>query len=201
MLTSRALAAGLLLAFTGCRPPSVTLSAPRPPAIEGPSIIARLHRLKIRVHPLDDDRARFRSIGERSSYGVSLGEVTLDQPPADVMQAVLVHEFAEAGHEVVDAGEAVVLGGTIEEFGVRTENTPFYWDVFGTVRLVLRIDAPGNGTRTELRYAAERSERSWVWPGKAMMERVLARALEDVVRQIRADDHLADAMARAAGKR
>ena len=111
---------------------------------------------------------------ERTTIGnLSMGRITLKPPVPELVQAVI-----EANADKVLARRGVsepqtVLCG-IRVFEIATPATPLYWDINTKIELVLRVrgqDRIVSGTATE---------RTFVWPSEALIERVTTAALRQV---------------------
>ena len=87
---------------------------------------------------------------------------------------------------------------TVRTLDVHTDTTVLYWDVVG--RLDVAVTVQGTGASRELHYSSERTERTYIWPGKELMGRVVVACLEDVRQRMRADAALADALRAAASR-
>ena len=69
------------------------------------------------------------------------------------------------------------------------------------VRLALRVaKAPDAEDFTEFVYTAERSGRSFLWPGTRSNERILAECLDDLAQLVSEREALAAALARHAAE-
>ena len=171
--------------------------------VDGPSVLASVPALQVKLVSIPDSDMRGRSVGERqAAFGVSMGGVAIGQDVGAMMRERLAADFRAAGHGVVDQGQDVTQDVTVTEavnvLDVHTDTTMMYWDVVGRLGMMLTVQ--GAGAPRELRYVAERKERTYVWPGKDTMERVLGACVEDVRRQVRSDAALAEALRAAVAR-
>lgn len=111
---------------------------------------------------------------ERTTIGgISMGRITLEPPAGELVRTIIQ---AKAEQVLASRGTAelqTVLCG-IRTFEIATPATPLYWDVKANVELVLRVhgqDRTVSGTATE---------RTFVWPSEALIQRVTTEALRKV---------------------
>lgn len=193
----RRLAAALVL-LAGCFG-DTNVRVPEGGHIDAPDVLASVPPLKLKLVSTRDAEVRGRSVGERqAAFGVSMGGVAITQDVGATMRDRLSADLRAAGHGVVDQGQDVTVTDAVHLLDVHTDTTMMYWDVVGQLGVTLTVQ--GSGASRELRYAAERKERTYVWPGKDVMERVLGKCMEDVRRQVRSDPALADAIRAAASR-
>ncbi|MBS1147922.1 MAG: hypothetical protein H6R08_2098 [Proteobacteria bacterium] len=111
---------------------------------------------------------------ERTTIGgVSMGRITLKPPAPELVQAVVEASAYKALASRSVAEPQTVLCG-IRVFEIATPATPLYWDINAKIELVLRVrgqDRTVSGTATE---------RTFVWPTEALIERVTTEALRQV---------------------
>jgi uncharacterized lipoprotein YajG len=194
---SRALAAGLFL-LVGCAG-DTTVRVPAASRVGGLSVLATIPPLKVKLGSIPDREVRGQAVGEReAAFHVSMGGVGITQDVGALVRQNLAEDLRAGGHHLVDQGQEVSVTDAVRTLDVRTDTTMLYWDVVG--RLGVSVTVQGAGASRELQYAAERTERTYVWPGKPVMERVLGECLDDVRHQMRADPALADALRTAAAR-
>ncbi len=130
---------------------------------------------RVRVDVVD---IRERPTQERTTIGdVSLGSIVFRPREAELVRRMVQAkaELVLAQHPVRDAPVQIWVG--MREFQVVTPATMLYWDVTARVALVLRVqhqDRSAGGVATE---------RTFVWPGRAMIERVTAKALQQTAKE------------------
>ena len=111
---------------------------------------------------------------ERTTIGnLSMGRITLKPPAPELVQAVVEASAYKALASRSVAEPQTVLCG-IRVFEIATPATPLYWDINAKIELVLRVrgqDRTVSGTATE---------RTFVWPTEALIERVTTEALRQV---------------------
>jgi uncharacterized lipoprotein YajG len=194
---SRTLAAGLFL-LAGCVG-DTTVRVPAASHVGGPSVLATIPPLRVKLGSIPDREVRSQVAGEReAAFHVSMGGVGITQDVGALVRENLAEDLRAGGHRLVDQGEEVSVTDAVRTLDVRTDATMLYWDVVG--RLGVSVTVQGTGASRELQYAAERTERTYVWPGGAIMERVLAECHDDVRHQMSADPALAAALRAAAGR-
>jgi len=146
---------------------------------------------RIALAAFRDRRAERGRIGERTAaFGVSMGDVDLSRDVADFLHEAVRDDLRAAGHTLVAPGEPAerVVEGTVRRFHVRTDTTPLYWDVVATIELELTARAPTAAEPSRSALAAcEARERTYAWPGRAIVAKALdaclARLMEDVRRE------------------
>lgn len=139
-------------------------------------------------------------VGEREAgMGVPSAAIYLTEDAAAVLWRLVAGELRRAGHRIVQTQPDVALTVRVLEFSVRDHARSLGWDVIVRVRLALRIaKTPDAEDYTELVYTAERSGRSFFWPGIRSNERVLAECLDDLAQLLSEREALAAALARHA---
>ncbi len=138
------------------------------------------------------DRGR---IGERhAAFGVSMGDVHFSRDVAEFLRETVSDDLRAAGHTVTEQTSAPQLTGDVLGFWVRTETTPVYWDVIAEIELRLALaTAPARTTS----HACKTRERTWTWPTKGVVARVLEACLHELMAKLRADPIWLAAAARA----
>ena len=129
---------------------------------------SRSHAL-VKVHDI-----RKKAAMERTTIGeLSMGKITLT-PPIPELVKTLVQEKADAvlARRAAQVPLTVLCG--IRQFDVTTPATILYWDVTTKIELVLRV---GEQDRNVLSIA---TERTYVYPSDAMIQRVTQEALAKV---------------------
>jgi uncharacterized lipoprotein YajG len=194
---SRTLAAGLFL-LAGCVG-DTTVRVPAASRVGGPSVLATIPSLEVKIGSVPDREGRSQAAGEReAAFHVSMGGVGITQDVGALVRRNLAEDLRAGGHRLVDQGEEVSVTDAVRTLDVHTDATMLYWDVVG--RLGVSVTVQGTGASREIQYAAERTERTYIWPGKAIIERVLGECLDDVRHQMRADPALAAALRAAAAR-
>lgn len=96
---------------------------------------------------------------------------------------------------IVETQYDLVMRGHVETFWVRTDVTPLYWDVVGEVRFALELlDSKTSRTIFKSAYQGSKIERTYLWPGEDIMQRVLESALATAISQLSADNSFAQAL-------
>jgi hypothetical protein len=139
-------------------------------------------------------------VGERETgMGVRSATIYLTEDAGAVVWRLVAGELRRAGHRIVDAQPDVAVMIQVLEFSVQDRARSPGWDVIASVRLALRVaKAPDAEDYTELVYTAERSGRSFLWPGIRSNERILAECLDDLAQLVSEREALAAALARHA---
>lgn len=108
------------------------------------------------------------------AFGTPMGNITFNPPEVQLVKRILEHELTKV---MRNRGVMTRQDYTCDiiEFGVNTDTTPVYWDVFGRVRLELKH----NGNRYNL--FGTHTERTYLWPGESIITNVIERSLEETV--------------------
>jgi len=196
-LRSACLAPLLLLACAG----DLVLRAPEQRAPRGAGALAAMAPLAVKLLPATGVVSAEDPVGEREAgMGVRSASIYLTEDAGVVLWRLVAGELRAAGHRVVDAKPDVVVGIQVLEFSVRNRARSPGWDVIASVRLALRVaKTPDAEDFTEFVYTAERSGRSFLWPGIRSNERILAECLDDLAQLVSEREALAAALARHAG--
>lgn len=161
-------AAGALIAgLTGCA--SSAIVVPVDPAAGRATAPAVPRRAQVVV----SDIRRDASLERTAIGGMSLGKITLQQEPRQLVQA-LVEARADAVLARLAAADAPVVYCGIRVFDVTTPATALYWDVTTQIELVLRVHGQ------DRIVSGKAAERTFVWPSQAMIARVTDEALRQV---------------------
>ena len=196
-LRSACLAPLLLLACAG----DLVLRAPQQRAPRGAGALAAMAPLAVKLLPATGVVTAEDPVGEREAgMGVRSASIYLTEDAGVVLWRLVAGELRAAGHRVVDAQPDAVVGIQVLEFSVRNRARSSGWDVIASVRLALRVaKTPDAEDFTEFVYTAERSGRSFLWPGIRSNERILAECLDDLAQLVSEREALAAALARHAG--
>jgi hypothetical protein len=153
---------------------------------------------EFQVAPFTDARAERGRIGERfAAFGVSMGSVRFARDVPAFLQEAVADDLRAAGHRVTEGGAGAATeggGGPVEirgevlEFWVHTDTTPLYWDVTAEIELRLSLHSPGDpAALATATHACTHSERTWAWPTKSLVEKVLGACLEELMVEVRSD--------------
>ncbi len=127
-------------------------------------------------------------IGHReAAFGMSMGDVKVERPVSEIIHNALRSELTRDGYNVVNAGEDITMAGRILRFWVGTNVTPLYWDVYGEINIEVEVMGQNAKTVKATPYYAKNIERTYVYPGEAIMERVLLASLKEVIGKIVSD--------------
>ena len=170
--------------------PHTPVSAASPLATARPTPIT----LAVRERPLGTGALPGR-IGERKTLrNISMGFVTIDPPPAQLVADALTAELRAGGHSVV--GNAPTrLEAEVQNFTLRTDVTALYWDVVVDAAIAVKLTAAAPGHNAATTYSATCTERTYVWPTNALVADAVGTCVADLARKFRDDP----AMVRALG--
>ncbi len=145
--------------------------------------------LQVAVEPTDDQRQEQGRIGERfAAFGVKMGDVYTNRRVSDYFREAVIDEIQLMGNRVVETGEDVRITPTLTKFWVTTETTPLYWDIVSEVECRINFTCTRPGcTPAERRYAARKSDRTYIWPSATIMTKVLNESIDAVFDQMRSD--------------
>jgi hypothetical protein len=149
-------------------------------------------RGSVRFGPLRDARRDGVGtlIGERTTLGnISLGMIEMQPLPVDALSQVLKAELAALGFGTTDDAGAASVGGQLKKFLVSTPATPIYWDINGVVELELVAQAR-DGRKYELRYLANCTDRTFVFPSNDLIGGVVMSCLKEIGAKVRKDTAL-----------
>jgi hypothetical protein len=193
--------APLLLLTMACAG-DLVLRAPQQRAPRSTGALAALAPLAVKLLPAAGAVSAEGPVGEREAgMGARSASIYLTEDAGVVLWRLVASELRAAGHRVVDAQADVVVGIRVLEFSVSDRARSPGWDVIASVRLALRVaKTPDAEDFSEFVYAAERSGRSFLWPGIRSNERILAECLDDLAQLVSEREALAAALARHAGQ-
>ena len=192
--------AALLLLAVACAG-DLVLRAPQQRAQRSAGALAAMAPLAVQLLPATGAATAEDPVGEREAgMGVRSASIYLTEDAGVVFWRLVAGELRRAGHRVVDTQPDVAVGIQVLEFSVRNRARSPGWDVIASVRLALRVaKTPDAEDFTEFVYTAERSGRSFLWPGIRSNERILAECLDDLAQLVSEREALAAALARHAG--
>lgn len=151
----------------GCATPSLVIP------IDTGQILAQEEKPVRRATVEVSDIRREASLERTTIGGVSMGRITLQPPATELVQTIVQAKADQVLASRALAEPQAVLCG-IRTFEIATPATPLYWDVKTSIELVLRVDGQDrtvSGTATE---------RTFVWPSEAVIQRVTTEALRKV---------------------
>ena len=170
--------------------------APHAAAASAASALARIPSTTIDVRDLHEPGGTGvlpGRIGERKTIGdISMGLVSVNPPPGQLVGDALRAELKAAGHRVGRDGATGTIDGDIRQFDIRTPATALYWDVIGTA--IVSITATSGGRSASGQYTASCSERTYIWPSSDIIARVVGACVENIARQFRDDPTIATAL-------
>ena len=192
--------APLLLLTMACAG-DLVLRAPQQRAPRDAGALAAMAPLAVKLLPAVGAVTAENPVGEREAgMGAPSASIYLTEDAGVVLWRLVAGELRAAGHRVVDAQPDVVMGIRVLEFSVRNRARSPGWDVIASIRLALRVaKTPDAEDFTEFVYTAERSGRSFLWPGIGSNEKIVAECLDDLAQLVSERDALAAALARHAG--
>jgi hypothetical protein len=179
----------------------LVLRAPQQGAPREAGALAAIAPLDVKLLPATGAATAEDPVGEREAgMGVRSASIYLTEDAGVVLWRLVADQLGRAGHRIVDAQPDVEVGIQVLEFSVRDRARSLSWDVVARIRLALRVaKTPDAEDFAEFVYTAERSGRSFLWPGIRSNERVLAECLDDLAELVSEREALAAALARHAG--
>jgi uncharacterized lipoprotein YajG len=112
-----------------------------------------------------------------AAFGVPMGNITFSPSERQLVKETLERVLAQRPQsQGVQANAQYVCD--ILEFGVNTNTTPLYWDVIGNIRLTLKYDG------RERALFGTHTERTYVWPGEAIIKKVVEESLRRVAQEL-----------------
>ena len=132
-------------------------------------------------------------IGERQTLGnISMGFVTIEPAPAQLIADALTAELRHAGH-IVAATAPARLDAQVQSFHMRTDVTALYWDVVMEATVGMTLSASGHNAAAT--YGATCTDRTYVWPTNALMASVVSKCVAEITHKFRDDPDMARALA------
>lgn len=169
-------AAMLATILVGCASSNIVVKLPSPKP--SPPFEAQM-TAKVTVNDLRSPGVAAST--RQAAFGVPMGNVTFDPPERQLVKDTLERALApRQPSEGIPSGMAYVCD--IVEFGVNTHATALYWDVVGVIRLTLRH----NGREQAL--FATHTERTYVWPGEAVIRKVVEESLRKIGQEFAATE-------------
>lgn len=158
---------GLAALLGGCASPNLAVP------IDAAQIVPQAQPSARRAVVQVSDIRREANLERTTIGGISMGQITLAPPAEELVRTIVEAKADQVLASRGATGPQTVLCG-IRTFEITTPATPLYWDVKTNVELVLRVhgrDRTVSGTATE---------RTFVWPSEALIQRVTTEALRKV---------------------
>jgi hypothetical protein len=130
------------------------------------------------VHVTDRRTPGIAASSRKAAFDVPMGNVTFNPPEAQFVQQALAVELTRLMREK-RIQKTHDFSCEIIEFGVKTQTTPFYWDLVARIRLILR-----QGTRQQ-ELSGFATERTYVWPSESIISSSVAGAMNQIILQLR----------------
>lgn len=112
------------------------------------------------------------------ALGMPMGEITFDPTEAQIVKNALEVELTRLMKEKVIQTKRD-FSCDIVKFDVNTKSTPLYWDVVGRIQLVLKQNSK------EYSLVGTHTERTYVWPGEAVINKTLDGSLSQIIAQLK----------------
>jgi len=125
-----------------------------------------------------DMRTLEQTTSKRESLGVSMGDITFDPSETQIVKNALEVELTRLMKEK-GIQKTNDFSCDIVNFDVNTQSTPLYWDVVGRIKLVL------NHKDKEYNLFGTHTERTYVYPGEAVINKTLDKSLSQIVSQLK----------------
>lgn len=149
----------------------------------------------VHIEPVRDARsmARGKVIGERTSLGVSLGEIDVSPRPAAIIRDLLAAELEKLGYRNVPAGAKFDIETHLSRFTVETPSTALYWDINGVIAIDIAVKR--NSERQRLHFEVTCTDRTYRWLSQPLVKGVVSACLASLGTRIREDRALAQLLA------
>lgn len=166
---------------------------PRPlPRAAGPVMPVRVQMGVFRR--IGDESAPEDFLGyNRAAFGVIVAEVRTCRPILDIVRAAVFDQLESAGHSVVAAGAPVTVTGELAKFHAMTTIDFSSWDAVSALDLTVTLHAPDKPDTLVRRYHSRQIVKTLFGPDKEDFELAARACLEDLQRQMSADEKLAEA--------
>jgi len=106
-----------------------------------------------------------------------MGNITFNPPERQLVKDMLERVLAQRQQSQGAQSNAQYVCDILQ-FGVNTNTTPLYWDVIGNIRLTLKYDG------RERALFGTHTERTYVWPGEAIIKKVVEESLRKVAHEL-----------------
>jgi hypothetical protein len=127
---------------------------------------------------LIDTRRPGVATSKRETLGMPMGTIVFEPPEASILKRRLEFDLTQLLRQRGDTTPQS-YECEVRELGVNTNSTPLYWDLIGVAHIVLR----SNGRVHELTGTG--SERTFVWPGEAVIRDAFYGSLNDLSAKLR----------------
>lgn len=126
----------------------------------------------VTLPPVEVSDIRESAALERTTIGqVSLGRIEVAPPLPELVGTIVAAKAGGIAFAVPPGGEPPVIHCGLRRFTIETPATLLYWDIQSRIELVLRV---GDQDRE---VVASAKARTWVYPSKALLEKVTREAL------------------------
>jgi len=177
--------------LAGCAQNISVQFPPHTPVTSGGNQLALIPPQNICLKPVQDRRIPGYAEGSReAAFGVPMGNIQFRPPASDIVRDVIVSEFKNAGHTITDKEQPITISAKILAFNVGTNTTPLYWDVIGNT--TIEVEVMGSAQEpSKMTYTSSCQDRTYIWPGEALVKQVMQSCINDFADQMRNDIKLA----------
>ena len=180
-----------------------TVAIPKHSVPSGRSKLSAIPPVAVRVLPFNDNRKDIDLEGRtKAAFGVPMANIRFAPSPSTLLGQVIISEFKAAGHTLTDSVAAAQITGAVVEFDVHTDTLLLYWEVIGNLAVSLQVPGVrGAQPAAPLDYRVQCLDRTYVWPGEAVIAGVMSKCINDFATKLRDDSRVADALRHAADGR
>jgi hypothetical protein len=133
---------------------------------------------KLALVTITDKRAPGVAASTReAAFGTPMGNITFNPPEAEQVKTFLEVELTKL-MKAKGLSSRKEYSCEIIEFGVNTKATVLYWDVIGSIQLVLK------GGNKEYKLIGTGTDRTYVWPGDKIITKVINESFNQMIPEL-----------------
>lgn len=180
----------IIISLAGCASNIIVQFPPHLPTSNG-SQLATIPPRNIQLNAVEDIRTLNLADGSReAAFGVSMGYVEFKPTASEIVQDIFIAELTNAGHKIVNQEQQVIINAQILQFKVGTIATPIYWDIIGNTQVDVEVLSL-IGAKIKKSYTSTCQERTYIWPGEAIINIAMKSCIDDFANKFRNDEELA----------
>ncbi len=135
-----------------------------------------------------DKRPEKNRIGERqAAFNVAMGDIFTNRDASVYIREAVQNELLAAGNELTEKSSDLTLTGDLLKFWVWTDTTALYWDIKGEIQLNLMVSSSKTNKTITKPYTAKSQSRTYVYPSKELVGKVVSDTVKSLMYQIRKD--------------
>jgi hypothetical protein len=129
---------------------------------------------------------------KKAALGAVIAEVRTNRPVADIVRAAVNQHLQIRAHTLASRDADITVIGKVTDFSVTTSLNPLTWDALGQLDVTIEVQRRAQtDTKFIRRYLSQNVSKTLSGPTENTFEQVMRGCLEEMQRQMAADEDLA----------